>query len=44
MIDVCIALMPALIWAIFVFGFRALTLTLISVVFAVLCRVCIPEG
>ena len=36
MIDVCIALMPALIWAIFVFGFRALTLTLISVVFAVL--------
>ena len=36
MIDVCIALMPALIWAIFVFGFRALTLTLVSVVFAVL--------
>lgn len=36
MVDVCIALMPALIWSIFVFGFRALTLTLVSVVFAVL--------
>ncbi len=35
MIDVCIALMPALIWGIYVFGLRALTITLISVVFAV---------
>ena len=36
MIDVCIALMPALIWGIYIFGFRALTVTLVSVVFAVL--------
>ena len=43
MIDVCIALMPALIWAIFVFGFRALTLTLISVVFAVLSEFAYPK-
>ena len=31
MIDVLIALAPALIWGIYLFGFRALTLTLISV-------------
>lgn len=36
MLDVCIALMPALIWGIYIFGFRALTVTLVSVVFAVL--------
>ncbi|MBQ9921346.1 MAG: RnfABCDGE type electron transport complex subunit D [Clostridia bacterium] len=36
MIDVCVALIPALIWGIYVFGMRALTLTLISVIFAVL--------
>ena len=35
MIDVCIALMPALVWGIYVFGWRSLTLTLISVIFAV---------
>ena len=32
MADVVIALMPALVWAIYVFGFRALTITAISVV------------
>jgi electron transport complex protein RnfD len=31
MIDVLIALTPALIWAVYVFGFRSLTITLISV-------------
>ena len=31
MIDVLIALAPAMIWAIYLFGFRALTLTLVSV-------------
>ena len=36
MIDVCIALAPALIWGIFAFGLRALTITLISVIFSVL--------
>ncbi len=36
MIDVCVALIPALIWGIYIFGMRALTLTLISVIFAVL--------
>lgn len=36
MIDVCIALIPALIWGIFVFGARALTVTAISVAFSVL--------
>ncbi|MBQ8509136.1 MAG: RnfABCDGE type electron transport complex subunit D [Clostridia bacterium] len=35
MLDVCISLMPALIWGIYVFGWRVLTLTLISVGFAV---------
>ncbi|MCI8388538.1 MAG: RnfABCDGE type electron transport complex subunit D [Clostridiales bacterium] len=35
MVDVCIALMPALIWGIYVFGWRVLTIALISVVFAV---------
>lgn len=29
--DVIIALMPALIWAVYIFGFRALTITLLSV-------------
>jgi electron transport complex protein RnfD len=32
MLDVIIAMMPALIWAIVKFGFRALTLTAVSVV------------
>ncbi len=36
MLDVCIALMPALIWGIYMFGWRALTITAISVIFAVL--------
>ena len=36
MLDVCIALLPALIWGIYVFGFRALTITVISVGFSVL--------
>ncbi len=36
MLDVCIALLPALIWGIYIFGWRALTLTLVSVVFATL--------
>ena len=36
MIDVLVALMPALIWGIVKFGFRALTVTLIAVIFAVL--------
>ena len=36
MLDVCIALMPALIWGIYVFGWRALTLTAVSVLFATL--------
>ena len=31
MIDVLIALMPSLIWAVYLFGFRSLTLTLIAV-------------
>uniref|UniRef100_UPI00307F8187 RnfABCDGE type electron transport complex subunit D n=2 Tax=Eubacteriales TaxID=186802 RepID=UPI00307F8187 len=31
MLDVIIAMMPALIWAIVKFGFRALTLTAVSV-------------
>ena len=35
MLDVIIALIPALIWAVYVFGTRALILTLISVVSAV---------
>ena len=36
MIDVIIALCPALIWAIYIFGVRALTITLVSVLSAVL--------
>ena len=36
MLDVCVALLPALIWGIYIFGWRALTLTLISVVCAML--------
>ncbi len=35
MINVCIALMPALVWGIFVFGWRALTVSLIAVISAV---------
>ncbi len=38
MLDVIIALLPALIWGIYVFGFRVLTLTLISVASCVLCE------
>ncbi len=36
MIDVCIALIPALIWGIFVFGWRVLTISLIAVMSAVI--------
>ena len=36
MLDVCIALAPALIWGIFAFGLRALMITLVSVIFSVL--------
>ena len=36
MIDVCIALLPALIWGVYVFGSRVLMHTAISVIFAVL--------
>lgn len=36
MADVCIALLPALIWGIYLFGFRALTITLVSVIFSVM--------
>ncbi len=36
MLDVCIALLPALIWGIYIFGARVLMLTAISVIFAVL--------
>ena len=36
MLDVCIALMPALIWGVYIFGLRALTVTLVSVIFAIL--------
>ncbi len=36
MLDVCIALIPALIWGVFVFGWRALTVTAVAVIFAVL--------
>ncbi|GHU34764.1 electron transport complex subunit D [Clostridia bacterium] len=35
MTDVIIAMIPALIWAIYIFGFRALSLTVISVISAV---------
>lgn len=38
MLDVIIALVPALIWGIYVFGLRALVLTLISVLSCVLCE------
>ena len=36
MIEVIVALIPALVWGVFVFGFRALTLTLISIASCVL--------
>ena len=36
MADVIIALMPALIWSVYVFGLRALTITLVSVISCVL--------
>ena len=35
MLDVCIALLPALVWGIYLFGFRVLTITLISIACAV---------
>ncbi len=35
MLDVCIALLPALIWGVYMFGWRVLTITLVSVFFAV---------
>ena len=36
MIDVLIALLPAFVWGIYIFGFRVLTITLVSVIAAVL--------
>lgn len=36
MLDVLVALTPALIWAVYIFGWRALTLTVVSVVSCVL--------
>lgn len=36
MLDVCVALLPALIWGIYIFGWRALTVALVSVIFSVL--------
>lgn len=36
MLDVCIALLPALVWGIYVFGLRVLTVTLVSIISAVL--------
>ncbi len=36
MLDVCIALLPALIFGIYIFGLRALTVTAIAVIFAML--------
>ncbi len=36
MLDVCIALIPALIWGVFLFGYRVLMHTAISIIFAVL--------
>ncbi len=39
MLDVCIALLPALIWGVYIFGARVLMLTAISVIFAVLAEV-----
>ncbi len=35
MLDVCIALLPALIWGIYIFGWRVLTITAIAILFAV---------
>lgn len=35
MLDVCIALLPALIWGVYVFGLRALVIAVISVFFSV---------
>jgi len=36
MIHVCIALLPAVVWGVFVFGWRALTITLLAVISAML--------
>ncbi len=36
MLDVIIAMLPALVWSVYIFGFRALTITLVSVVSSVL--------
>ncbi len=38
-LDVLIALIPALVWGIYVFGFRALILTLVSILSCTLCEV-----
>ena len=35
MLDLCVALAPALIWGIYLFGFRALVITLFSLIFSV---------
>ena len=34
MLDVCIALLPALVWAVYIFGWRVLTITLLSMLTA----------
>ncbi|MBE6611014.1 MAG: RnfABCDGE type electron transport complex subunit D [Ruminococcaceae bacterium] len=34
MLDVCIALLPALVWAVYIFGWRVLTVTLLSMLTA----------
>ncbi len=38
MMDVLIALMPALIWAVYIFGINALLITVVSVLSAVICE------
>ena len=43
MLDVIIAMLPALAIAVFTFGWRSLTLTVVSVVFSVLANMSIGE-
>ena len=40
MLDVCIALSPAFLWGIYVFGFRAVTIALLSILFSVGSEAC----
>lgn len=35
MLDVVLALIPALVWGVYIYGFRALTVTAVSIIFAV---------